>query len=428
LWYLHTQDCDILTESLIHLSQQGDASRTALAVLVTAHGSDLHEHPDSALQYEMVPASMTDMPQRAGLVARVPSLDGARAVSALLVIVAHLRIVGWVPFLGPLDEQDPFTYGKYFDFGNLGVRVFFVISGFLITSLLLAEQESTARISLPRFYLRRAVRIFPAYWAYIAGIAVLIYIGRNDALWTDIFQALAYLTDYATPAGALTATWSLSVEEQFYLVWPVLMILLGVTKAYRACLVVLLAAPVFRVFSDAGMWPTSSKFSFEASSDALAVGCLLALLRGHLWALRPYRQLVGSGFSWLIPLVALVLMSGLFPFSVRDLAGIPILNIGVAILLDRYMRFPATTVGGLLNLAPVAWLGKISYSLYLWQQLIAFSRWPILVKIPLMIAFAVASFYLIERPLLSLRSRLRTRRVTSDPGGALQANPQQPAG
>lgn len=349
------------------------------------------------------------MPKQAAPTSRIASLDGARAISIALVILSHLRILKHFPLVWHLAYQDYFAYGRYLDIGNLGVRVFFVISGFLITHLLLEEQRRTGSISLRRFYARRALRIVPAYWTYLAAIAILIPLGITWDNRSEWISAFLYFSDYRIPRGCLTHTWSLSVEEQFYLLWPTVLVLCGTGQAYRACLAVLIAAPAFRVLSDLGISPTSSKFSFDCTCDALAIGCLLALMRERLWNLRHYRRIVSSPAAFLVPIALLPLMSGFVPFWVRDIIAIPLLNVGVALVLDRYMRYPGSIVGKFLNLPVMVWLGTLSYSLYLWQQLWAFGGFTLgtTSRLAAMFVCASSSYYFIERPLLALRARLR---------------------
>jgi peptidoglycan/LPS O-acetylase OafA/YrhL len=340
---------------------------------------------------------------------RIPSLDGARAVSIGLVVLSHLAILASLPLVWRFADQDFYGYGRYLDVGNLGVRVFFTISGFLITYLLLEEERRTGSISLRRFYARRVLRIVPAYWTYIAVVAILIPLGVARADRSQLVSALLYLSDYRLPHGSLTHTWSLCVEEQFYVLWPGALVLCGTPRAYRVCLAALVAAPLFRILSDLGISPTSSKFSFECASDALAIGCLLALLRERLWSLPQYRRLVASKAVFLIPIAALPLMSGFVPFVVRDAVAVPLLNVGTVLLLDRWMRYPASLVGRFLNLPVMVWLGTLSYSLYLWQQLWSFTTLPLgaISRLTATFACACLSYYLIERPVLGLRARLR---------------------
>lgn len=342
---------------------------------------------------------------------RIASLDGARAVSIGLVVLSHMQ--GSLPFLWRLDPEYGLEYGRYFDFGNLGVRVFLVISGFLITSLLLREYERTGSISLKQFYLRRFFRIMPAYWTYLAAIAIIAPLGLATADWRKLTEAFFYLGDYRWLAGALSHTWSLSVEEQFYLLWAPLVVLLGTRYVRFACLTLLLMGPAFRLLSDAGFWPTSSKYAFEAVCDALASGCALALLRGSFWALPSYRRAVKSQAPWLLALIALGLMTRLVPYWVRDVTGIPLLNVSIAMLLDRYMRSPELRFGRILNARLAVWIGTLSYSIYLWQELFAWANIPNPVKAVSILACASASYYLVERPFLRLRARFRQKPVPS---------------
>jgi peptidoglycan/LPS O-acetylase OafA/YrhL len=332
---------------------------------------------------------------------RIPSLDGARAISIGLVIVAHLDLVRYVPGLWRLDT------------GNLGVRVFFVISGFIITTLLFTELRRAGSVSLTAFYRRRIFRILPAYYTFLATVMLLsAFRGGGGAGWAKIWPATIFVTDYVDVPLVVGHTWSLAVEEQFYLLWPA-MFLVGLRRSFVVCIAILFLAPIFRVLADNGLWPTSPRYAFECVADALAVGCLLALIRDRLWDNSVYRKLVGSPLS-LLPLFAAILLiavaqnKGALYYTV----GLSTLNIGIAIVLDRYMRFPGTKVGRLLNLAPIVWFGVLSYSLYLWQQLFAWAPFPTFLKLLLILGCATLSYFLIERPFQRLRRWIESRRVT----------------
>lgn len=326
---------------------------------------------------------------------RIPSLDGARAMSIALVVASHLA---WKP-------PTPLIWG--FDYGNLGVRIFFVISGFLITKLLLEEQERNGRISVAQFYLRRAFRILPAAYVYVAIVCWLVV--RNGHLRIGgMAPAVFYYADYqGWHYLGVTHFWSLSVEEQFYFLWPGALVFLGTLRARYACIALLFTAPLFRMLSAMGLWPTPPGSAFESVCDAIATGCLLALLRDGLWSNLKYRRVVENPLVWVIAGTGAVLTCTEFPIVVRWVIGIPLLNVGIAMILDRYMRLSrSTVVGRMLNFAPLVWIGTISYSLYLWQQLWLFSKMPILVKICGAMGSAVVSFYLVERPMLRLRRRI----------------------
>lgn len=331
---------------------------------------------------------------------RIPSLDGARAVSISLVIASHI-IAAHVGDNLPLFLK--------FDYGNLGVRVFFVISGFLITSLLLREHERTGRISLKGFYLRRFFRIVPAFYALVLTVAILIYMGAVPAHYSGLLPALFYYSNYRGVPLALGHTWSLSVEEQFYLLWPSSLVLLGLRRSLVGPALLLLAAPSFRILDHVGMWHTEARYAFETVCDALATGCLLAILRGKLWTLPVYRCVVESPYCILVSASALLVMGAHLSWLLHDVIGMPLLNIGIAMALDRYMRQPTSLIGRFLNIAPVVWIGTLSYSLYLWQQLFVFRSIPVLVKVAAILACAAISYYLIERPFLRIRMRLTER-------------------
>lgn len=322
---------------------------------------------------------------------RIPSLDGARAVSIGFVIIGHLLTWSSLPIVWRLH------------LGALGVRTFFVISGFIITTLLLEELKTSGQIDLKAFYVRRAARILPAYWLFVGIVAVLIPTGLVHAQYADLPATLGYFSDYRLTGISLAHTWSLSVEEQFYLLWPVTLLLARVANATTVCKTLLIAAPTFRVLSHLGIWPTHHSFAFECVCDSLATGCLLALLRTRLWALRGYRGFVASPYV-LFTLVVITALMAIRPESIAsDLLMSP-LNLGIAAALDRYMRFPKSAVGQLLNSVAFVWVGTISYGLYLWQQLFTLGQLPVLFKIAAPLACAAVSFYLVETP---LRRRIR---------------------
>src|SRR6266545_3183390 len=135
----------------------------------------------------------------------IPALDGMRAVAVFLVIFYHFGF-DWVP-------------------GAHGVMIFFVLSGFLITRLLLLENEKFGRISLKAFYLRRVLRIFPAFYCYWGILVAFLLLTGKQILWPHAWSALSYLSNYyvalnGDPNNGFSHTWSLGIEEQFYLLWP----------------------------------------------------------------------------------------------------------------------------------------------------------------------------------------------------------------
>jgi len=334
----------------------------------------------------------------------IPSLDGLRAVSILLVIAAHASGSAGAP--AALRRAM-----NVIDFGNLGVRVFFVISGFLITGLLLKEQRTTGRISVPRFYLRRTFRIFPPFYAFISALAIATAVGWIAVPHDDLVHALTYTVNYHHTSWYVGHAWSLSVEEQFYLLWPAVLVLCGVRRATRVAVGFMLVVPAIRLAYY--LWVPSTAptigWRFETVGDAIAIGCVLALLRDALWAQPLYRRLLTSRWIALAPLA--IVLSSITDGHPRVMypIGIPMRNVAVAILVDWSVRFPAGTIGRVLNSAAMRYIGVLSYSLYVWQEpfLIANGR-HVVDRFPLNIAAAtacaLASYYAIERPALRARA------------------------
>ena len=228
---------------------------------------------------------------------RIPTLDGLRAVSIVLVLLNHLVGTLYYPaILSPLGE-----------FGNFGVRVFFVISGYLITSLLIKEHERTGSISLKNFYLRRVFRIFPAAYTYLLVLAVLNakyhILHRHDLLF-----AATYLTNFRlSRAWYVGHLWSLAVEEQFYMLWPMVLVVWGIRRGSRIALATILLSPFARVAAWYALPMMRERIGemFFTIADPIAFGCLLAIQRRWLWQQRWYVAIMNSRWFFVIPITAL---------------------------------------------------------------------------------------------------------------------------
>jgi peptidoglycan/LPS O-acetylase OafA/YrhL len=295
--------------------------------------------------------------------ARIASLDGLRAVSIAAVVLGHLSRSRGVP-----DTLAPWLLNRYWDVSNLGVRVFFVISGFLITHLLLREEEARGTISLGGFYGRRVRRILPAYLVYLLVVAVL---ALRDVVFIPsggLLAALTFTMNYAANGGsALGHLWSLAVEEQFYLLWPPILVLLGRRRAAWAAVVVVLLVPVARI-GEFALDPTlHTRTAFETNADVLALGCLLALWQETLGDMRWYREIALA--RWTAPLLLLLGIACSVPYRLGLGVGQTIVALAIVLMVDRCMRRPHGIAGRVLNTAPLVALGMLSYSLYLWQQL-----------------------------------------------------------
>ncbi|MCE9578982.1 MAG: acyltransferase [Deltaproteobacteria bacterium] len=336
---------------------------------------------------------------------RIPSLDGLRAISIALVLVSHVSGTAGFPI-------------AVLKTGELGVRVFFVISGYLITTLLLAEDKRYGDVSLARFYLRRTFRIFPTYYAYlllILGLSLGGVIALNDH---DAVHAFTYTTNYHLDRSWwMGHTWSLAVEEQFYLLWPFLVVMLGPRRAIWGAAAFVVLSPAIRLADWYGL-PSLRELSGESFwtvGDSIAIGCVLAGVRPKLEASTRWHAIQQSPLFAIVPVIVAVSfyigIEKVLP-SLAVLQSIEIL--GIAMCIDWSIRWHQGAVGKVLNWRPLVWVGTLSYSLYLWQQPFLnrhstawFSAFP--VNLGLALAVALASFYLIEQPMLRVREKLEAR-------------------
>lgn len=342
---------------------------------------------------------------------RIPSLDGIRAVSIVFVLIAHLTGT----------QNFPAAFGRASVLGNLGVRVFFVLSGFLITQLLLKEFDKSGEISLKRFYFRRVMRILPAFYAFLVFVAIGSSAGWWDASAGHLIRAGLFLSNYQFDrTWELGHTWSLAVEEQFYLLWPAILAIWGLAPGRRTAIAVIAAAPAIRiaVYFLAPDLREMENWAFPTVCDTLAAGCLLACSPAAGAATSAYGRFLRSRWFWSVP--ALVMLANLAQHSTLLLPlsyaiGQTLMNLGIACIIDRFVRVPDDFAGRLLNAAPVAFVGTISYSLYLWQQLFlnrhASAAWAAF-PLNLVLAFgaAVACHFFVEKPFLAWRARLESKR------------------
>ena len=232
---------------------------------------------------------------------RIPSLDGLRAVSICMVVIGHCSktITGL--------SSSAYMFLGFVGAGRLGVSTFFVISGFLITTLLVREQLSTHTISLKDFYIRRAFRIFPGFYAYWLVAFVLALLGYIQLSRSDLISAATYIWNYVprnVDTWFLGHTWSLSVEEQFYLLWPLILKLSGPKRGTWAALAVVVTAPFVRLGSYFLLPSTRPRIGMmlHTRADSLMIGALLALMCFNEDHLRILKRLARS---WLIPIVSL---------------------------------------------------------------------------------------------------------------------------
>ncbi len=321
---------------------------------------------------------------------RIHSLQGVRAICISLVLLAHVAGTRHFPGSRILEA-----------YGNPGVRIFLILSGYLITSQLIKEKEKTGSISLRRFYARRAYRIFPAAYAFMA---ITIATHWTELSRANILTALTYTLNYY-PRGShvLGHLWSLGVEEQFYLLWP-LCLLLFFRKRLWIVLAAMAAGPALRMILWLLWRRAGLEHPFPAFMDALATGAAVSLLAPRLKA---FHTIFLSRKLLIVPLLTLLVpLTQLWSNRFYESIGFTIFQFGAALSIIHVMERRYW----ILNSAPLVWVGTISYSLYLWQQPFL-NRWSSApwAAFPLNLALAVtcaaASYYLVEEPFLKLRER-----------------------
>lgn len=335
----------------------------------------------------------------------LPSLDGLRAISIALVLLGHL------------SGTRHFVHANLGigDYAHLGVVVFFVISGFLITSLLLLEHAKNGFISLRLFYARRAIRIFPASCMYIACIAVLSLAGVIHLYQRDLWYAVTYTVNYLpNRPWQIGHLWSLSVEEQFYLLWPFAIVALKPRRAPWIAAAAIFLGPAARIAA----WfflrgtPYRDLEMFPLVADSLATGCLLATSKDWLETQKWYLHLFSPAISSCL-VVLVLLINRYSDYTVVGVFGTSIINICLAIVIHRSVYCYRDALGKVLNSSPVAFVGVLSYSLYVWQQpfLDRYSaswvnEFP--QNLTCAILAALASYFLLEKPVMKFRRRLRS--------------------
>ena len=343
-----------------------------------------------------------------------------RAVSIFFVLIAHLT--GTRNFPGGLHSLAAL--------GLFGVGVFFVISGFLITTLLLKEMAAAGTVSLVQFYKRRILRLIPAFVVFVGVVAFLAARGSIVLLPNDLLHALTYTINYHHPhSWYLGHIWSLSVEEQFYLLWPSALVLLGIRRGLIACAAVIALAPFIRSAMHLA-WPENYWMGqhFQAVADSLAIGCLLAGAWNWLHAQTRFVAFMRSAWFWAIPAVCAVAVALQDRPKIDALIGRSVINTAIALCIFRWVSFPDTAAGRFLNLAFLRWVGALSYSLYLWQQLFLnrhSEHWANAFPANLLLTFgaAVVSYYAIETPFLKLKNKKKTARPGEPSGKPARTDP-----
>lgn len=343
----------------------------------------------------------------------IPALDGIRALSVFLVILAHLG-VEWAS-------------------GVHGVMAFFVLSGFLITWLLLKENDQNGFISLRSFYVRRALRIFPAFYVFCVVYIVLVWIVQGKFPWAQYVACFFYVSNYYLPIVkpahmAMAHTWSLAVEEQFYLLWPWLFCRFkdDLPKLTRVLSGFIVAVWIYRVVLYTQFYPGYDWLytTFDCRADHLAIGCLTAVLIKRRFAAKTAGRITENTFA---PAVTIAALAGSMYLRARwgeryqFLVGFMLDPVLLAVLMTQWIATSGAPAWRWLNSRPLRYLGRVSYSAYLYHWIVGnailtrFGTWPMGVKILVVVTgsnlVAGASYVFIEKPFLKIKKRFEYART-----------------
>ena len=345
-----------------------------------------------------------------------PSLNGLRALSILLVIFHHLDLQNNV-FVSVYDNKwiEPFLF--LITDGHFGVNVFFVISGFLITSIMLDEENSSGKIATGKFYIRRVLRIFPAYFFLLLFYFVLQLLGVihiNNESW---LTALTYTKYINWPLEWYTAhAWSLSIEEQFYLFWP-LVFMLGEKQRKWIAFALVLIVPFVRIFNNLNPQDWLNELTIFKRIDAIAIGCLFAIYKEKIltWMKPHWKKIFYLSFLIILSLPYLKEWTekndlGFIFIPLGGTHGI-IGNLVIGFIMMFSVFGPQGIWFKFLNLRMINYIGILSYSLYLWQQFFInktanwYDSFP--VNLCCIIIMALFSYYFVEKPFLKLKSKFK---------------------
>jgi peptidoglycan/LPS O-acetylase OafA/YrhL len=358
---------------------------------------------------------------------RIPALDGWRAVAILAVILSHAFILRDPPTRALRAVS--YSAGHL---GGLGVALFFAISGYLITSLLLEEHKSAGRISLRGFYTRRAFRILPAAYLYLATLCAVSAGGwLAERLHPgEIASAVLLFNNYWADRSWYTSHfWSLSMEEHFYLFWPAALACLGLRRAGWLAVALIALNALWRPWSLAHIsLPVPALQRTDMRLDAFLFACALAIALHGEHRARILRFLTNRWFQWPAAIALIVTWAWGAAHSAPSTETLVQSALLPPLLVSVVFR-PVSWPHRILETAPLRWIGRISYGLYLWQQLflhagsesmLAGAAQALIPHAAMIFAAATLSYYGMERRLLDYGRRL-SRKWTH--GAATQHEP-----
>lgn len=361
---------------------------------------------------------------------RIRSLDGIRGVAIILVLLDHFRFSGGFSGIHP-------TIDWIFATGNLGVRAFLVLSGFLISGIILKEHQKQGKLDLANFFLRRTVRLAPVYYAYLFVVLGIWVAGLYEDHLSSMIGSFSYLRNYLGSGDSLTIhLWSLSIEAQFYLVWPLLFALLGLSIRKRAVSVLLFVVTLtllIRCFvPDAPAGGTIldrlvGERSILRYLDSLAIGVAGGYFfsASHLATSEKQKVPMLLNIAGVLSLPLMMILETMTPQFLAWLK--PTLQAFLSLFVILLCCRSSSWVTRLFTIRPLVSIGMISYSLYIWHLLFVYDfvadgsyqdwkvpqliHWVYSWNIWLFPSFGIAwlSYALFEKPFMQMRSRLRIK-------------------
>ena len=349
----------------------------------------------------------------------IPTLDGWRAISILMVTVLHTAMNIW--------SDDHPEANSIVRLGALGVDIFFGISGLLITKLLIVEFERKGRINLAAFYVRRLFRVLIPCYCFIAVVlAFKLYDSRSELLSCLFFYRNYLNNDFNAIYTA--HLWSLAVEEHFYLLWPPILVLVTVKRGREVAMWMAVAIALWRIAVDQNFPALASvgfaQFRTDYRLDSLLWGAVIAFILHKSGGILRARLTPAVWTGILTAFIVCVVL-----YSRLTKIWMPML---IPLLLAGTLTHPEWAFSRLLDSRPMVWLGRLSYSLYLWQILFLapdshsphwWQHAP--VNVVLAIALAALSHQWLEQPLRRIGKRVSDR-ITNHAGVELPRRPREP--
>lgn len=340
----------------------------------------------------------------------IPALDGLRAVAVVAVVASH-------------------SWAQALPGGWIGVDVFFVLSGYLITSILLGEHERTGKISFRRFYARRALRLFPALAVTLllgVGIAYLVYPASASDTVHEAIAAALYVANWVVAfgqvrSGLLIHTWTLAIEEQFYWTWPLALAILlrlgGRQLALRVTLGLIAVIVLHRLTGVPGAY-----FRTDTRADTLLVGCAVAIAGSmELFDRVPAACIRVAGAVGAVAMAAVAVAGGQTS-SLMQTVGFTLVALAAACIVVMVAVRPLPLPVRALSHPVLEWAGRRSYGIYLYHPLCLALLAPrlgvdgpatLLASLTLALATAAVSYRYLETPFLRLKDSLGVRRARS---------------